>query len=610
MNALKAVERTDNKLVVENYIVLFGDEGQRDLEGDFFTKSTDFTSPQLQLNERLPMVWEHGFYKAEGEPGRDELLGFVDWTTAKTDETGIFVQRVLNRSNAYIRLLDENGLFDAGIMGSSSEGDANFGTKSKNGAIKRWPLIGDALTVAPIEHRMITDKNTIQKIKALSDKFPGLKSLIPEDNSLAAANPELKDLLPEIDPKVDSEANDGTGADEIETQGDSKMSEEKEAQAAPAVDRTDDILSAIKGIGEKVEAVDEGLKAVNDRVAVIEAQPKEDKAGIQSPAVLKHEPGDSFAKSFKAWVQTEDPGTFDNGVIRNNRLTIKASNDTDMNIGTDADGGYAVPTGHFDQIIARRDQAGITPRLGLRNIVGVGTTVNVPLDNEADGEFVSTAEAGTFDRDAPALGTVAMTLVKYTKKIQLSYELMQDEASNIMGFLENWVGRGYAKTLDQLVLAEVASDGTEWDEFASATVIAVGEPENLVSNADLGGYLDDNDSVSFVMNHQVYWEIKSLRSANFNNYSNYPSMESHAGPELLGFPVHKSMKSGATAASTVSAYFGNWFYVGWRQSPSLTFLRNPYLLADSGQDVLHYYFRTDFEVLQAEAIGYGVHASA
>ena len=59
-------------------------------------------------------------------------------------------------------------------------------------------------------------------------------------------------------------------------------------------------------------------------------------------------------------------------------------------------------------------------RLGVQNIPGIGTTVNVPLDAEADGEFVSTAEAAANDRDAPAVGTVAMTLTKYTKRIEIS----------------------------------------------------------------------------------------------------------------------------------------------------------------------------------------------
>jgi hypothetical protein len=43
---------------------------------------------------------------------------------------------------------------------------------------------------------------------------------------------------------------------------------------------------------------------------------------------------------------------------------MKASNDTDMNVGTSADGGYAVPTGHYNGIIARLDEAALYGKLG------------------------------------------------------------------------------------------------------------------------------------------------------------------------------------------------------------------------------------------------------
>ncbi|NIP96552.1 MAG: hypothetical protein GWO24_25210, partial [Akkermansiaceae bacterium] len=84
------------------------------------------------------------------------------------------------------------------------------------------------------------------------------------------------------------------------------------------------------------------------------------------------------------------------------------------------DGGYAVPTGHFQGIIAKRDESSLVQALGVREIPGKGTTVNIPVDNEDDGEFVSTAESNAYDRDAPAINQVQSTLVKYTKKVDLT----------------------------------------------------------------------------------------------------------------------------------------------------------------------------------------------
>ena len=129
------------------------------------------------------------------------------------------------------------------------------------------------------------------------------------------------------------------------------------------------------------------------------------------------------------------------------------------------DGLNAVPTGHYRQIIARRDEDMLSNQLGVMRIPGKGLTVNVPLDAEADLAFASTSEqadnyANVYERDWPALGTVAMTLVKYTKKIALTEELLEDEDSNLLAFVSNFVGRSMAMTHNSLLLTELRTGGT------------------------------------------------------------------------------------------------------------------------------------------------------
>lgn len=320
--------------------------------------------------------------------------------------------------------------------------------------------------------------------------------------------------------------------------------------------------------------------------------------GNGAPVYIKR-PGDNEVRAWAHWMRTGDASG-----IREYR----ASNDTDMNIGTDADGGYAVPTGHYQGIIARRDEMMLTAKLGLRQITGKGTTVNVPVDNEDDGEFVSTNEAAAYDRDAPALDQKAMTLVKYTKKIELSNELLEDEDSKVMAFLDDFVGRGMAKTHNALLLTEVAANGTALKTFASATVIAVDELEPITYNDNLEAYLDDSKSVSWVMKRSVHGEIALLDDANTRRYAD--NQMGGPGASLLGFPVAYSAKSGATTASAKSVYFGNWNYVGFREGQGFTVIRDPYTLAHLGQIRFVYAFRADYAVLQSEAIGYGVHPSA
>lgn len=340
------------------------------------------------------------------------------------------------------------------------------------------------------------------------------------------------------------------------------------------------------------------------------AQRLEDLSGVRealdakkAPAHNKIKLGDTEERAWAHWARTGDDG----GIKE-----FRASNDTTMNITTDADGGYAVPTGHYQGIIARRDEAMLANKLGVRNIPGVGTTVNVPIDNEDDGEFVATAESNAYDRDAPALSVVQMTLAKYTKKVDLTVELLEDEDSRILAFLNDFVGRGMAKTHNSLLLTEVAANGTSLKTFASATAIAVDELEPIVFNEALGNYLDDGGSVGWVMQRAVHGEIVLLDDSSVRRYA-FNTMPDSTGkftPNLLGFPVYYSAASGATAASAKSAYFGNWNFVGYREAPGFTVIRDPYSRAGYGEVIFHYMFRACYDVLIAEAIGYGVHPSA
>lgn len=348
-------------------------------------------------------------------------------------------------------------------------------------------------------------------------------------------------------------------------------------------------------------------------------QPDTQPAGIVAPAPRKSAPayikrlGDNFENAFATWLSRGDGGGLKSFMTQQEgAVTIKASNATDMNVGTAADGGDTVPTGFYEQIVARRDEMSLHTILGLRYIPGIGTTVDVPIDNEADGEFVSTNEASTFDLDAPALSKKSLTLVKYSKQVQVSDELLQDTPTNLLAFLSDFVARGMAKTINDLIITE-AETTTALKTFASASAIAVNEIDAMVYDADLGNYLDDGGSVAWVMNRATAGTIFTLGSTSIPYYRGNPDgvrTATSGGAQLLGYPVHYTAKADGIGASKKSVFFGNWNQMGYRLAPDITFLRDPYSLAVSGQTRLLYYFRCDFEALQHEALGYGVHPSA
>lgn len=307
----------------------------------------------------------------------------------------------------------------------------------------------------------------------------------------------------------------------------------------------------------------------------------------------------------------------DNGVLAELNAETRASNDTGMNITTAADGGNAVPTGHYNGIIARRDEVMLRDRIGVMMIPGTGTTVNVPVDAEADGEFVTKGEMGddnstnAFDRDAPALGTVAMTLVKYTKKIEITDELLYDEDSRLMAFLENWVGKNVGRTHNSLLLTALLAGGTAGLILDAAAAFGIAEIPELVGKL----MPEYQDNARWIMHPSTWAYLNGLNSANTFTFAPTPGSSVQGGGNgaggfmgLWGFPLHTSSYATAYAAGVKSLVFGNYEYVGNREAPGLTFLRDPYTV--DGKVILKYNFRTVYKVLQAEAVQYATHPTA
>ena len=215
------------------------------------------------------------------------------------------------------------------------------------------------------------------------------------------------------------------------------------------------------------------------------------------------------------WVRTGDMAA------QRELMEMRASNDTTLNVTTAADGGDLVPTGHYNQIIERLRPLSLPERLGVMQIPGQGLTVNVPIDNEADdGSFVSTNESAAFDRDAPAVSKIAMTLVKYTKKVDLTYELLQGEDSGLLAFLARYVADGMAATLNKLLVTEALANGTAGLTLDSATAIGVAEVPELLYKLKARYAVGPN--VAWLMKRTTDGYLRGLTGSPFQ-YQNTPA---------------------------------------------------------------------------------------
>lgn len=340
--------------------------------------------------------------------------------------------------------------------------------------------------------------------------------------------------------------------------------------------------------------------------------------GRQAANLLRIPRGDSENRAMAHYVRTGDAGgvkelAFSEGKDQGIQIRIpspaemRAVTDSTMNITTAGDGGSLVPTGFVSKVAMRRGEIRLAEKLGCLPVPGKGTTVNYPYDAADAQDFVTKGEQSdahdvVYSRDAPQVSGKAFTLVKYTRKIDLTEELMDDEDVNLMDFIARKVGDMLGVTHNGLLLTEVAANGTSLKTFASATAIAAGEPEAIVYNSALGFYLNDADPGAWVMRNPTYGAIASI-TGNPRMYA-----EQQTGllkRQLLNYAVELSSKAAAMAATAKSVYFGNWSYVGFREDPALRFIQDPYSV--DGLVILKYSFRAVYGVLQTAAIGYGKH---
>lgn len=135
---------------VGGYLVVWGDNQTRDLEGDYFSPDTDFA---LDWYDRRPVLYHHGLDGAL----KAALVGEID--VLRADEIGIWAEAQLNLHQRYVQAVYE--LIERGVLSWSSGSLPHLVQRADDGHITQWPLIEGSLTPMPAEPRY-TDVHTVK----------------------------------------------------------------------------------------------------------------------------------------------------------------------------------------------------------------------------------------------------------------------------------------------------------------------------------------------------------------------------------------------------------------------------------------------------------------
>lgn len=332
----------DDTVVIAGYGVVFGG---RDLEGETFTKDTDF------MHELVPLkavFYDHAAQK--------EVKHVVGKATATPDDIGIWVEAQLDRHKKYVAEVLK--LIEEGVLGWSSGSVGHLVEKSA-GVIKRWPIVEFSLTPTPAEPRTLG----IERLKALAEEYPALKALLPQgsgDDPGGATGGKSKASLSFPIKEINKMSDVTLSMEEYKDllKGQVKLPEAPPAPPAEAQD------PAVKALSDKLDAL----------TAIIEKSPALKDAGYVAP---DSEEDDPEVKSF---------GDFCIAIRNGNtkRLekvygTGEKATKTALAEDAGATGGYLVPVQYAAAITAAAKPFSVLRQAGATVIPLSGRSLQVPL---------------------------------------------------------------------------------------------------------------------------------------------------------------------------------------------------------------------------------------
>jgi len=147
---------------VKGYLVRFGSKNDTDLEGDYFTSSTNWGRP-MDGSFPLNLYWNHG---------QDEVIGTkqIGVGTVKMDEYGLWYEAQIDMSDKYNQMIAK--LAKEGRLGYSSGAASHLVNRKQVSnnvyEILQWNLAEASLTPRPAESR-----NMVKNLKELLDETKG-----------------------------------------------------------------------------------------------------------------------------------------------------------------------------------------------------------------------------------------------------------------------------------------------------------------------------------------------------------------------------------------------------------------------------------------------------
>lgn len=189
---LKSLGEENGKVRVGAYAIRFSGPEEKDLTGDYFTKSCDFGPT---CGDGVASMFNHGMPLDKGVKALADVAEMI-FGPVKTikDDIGIFVEATLDKANEYEKAIAE--LCAAGKLKWSSGSSPHIARKNKDGEITRWHISEVSYTPQAAEPRL----PNIMPLKSLDSTVSAeILAAFSSENIPATPAPEPVIEAPAVD---------------------------------------------------------------------------------------------------------------------------------------------------------------------------------------------------------------------------------------------------------------------------------------------------------------------------------------------------------------------------------------------------------------------------
>lgn len=420
MNTLANIKEVtaNGDVIVEGYGIVFGG---RDLDGESFTKETDFEMEYVPVKK--------AFYSHRSDPHVKQELGHV--VDHRVDDTGVWFKMQLGKSHRYLTAVQK--LIEKGVIGIST-GTASQLSDRVGQKIVKWPIVEVSLTPTPAEPR------------TLGVSFAKEAGLTDEEIEALGIDSQSQEVVDEgeggMSSKVEAQANDTTINVDVTQKGvNFIMSDELNPQ-----DVAKGIMDEWKVMKTEIADNQKSLSTqLSGLIAKLEASPKVMGAGFVSQDGGK---ADTNVKSFADFLVAVRRN--DSTRLASVYRSTKSWGEKDLTGNTGTAGGYLVPQEYEASLLQMANMnSAVVNRVTTIPVNGnsgrwpvlnqfITPTAGSGQTASAAGVKATTKAAGaTLDETEPSFEMLEWRLHKIGGTTDIDNELVEDSPMAIEALLKS-----------------------------------------------------------------------------------------------------------------------------------------------------------------------------